>query len=290
MNKITNGNLKFFLIVATRNRSNELVNLLESLSKQTYKNFCVIVVDQSVGEHLDMNRKQVQRWQSSIDIRYITTNTKGLSRARNIGLQYLDEGIVCFPDDDCWYGDDVIGMANEILKKNIEFEFISGQYSEPNVINEAFPIEACRIDTIRRASLPSSVTLFIRSLHFTNNRLHFDEDIGAGTALPVGEETDVVMELVLMKATGLYCPELLIFHPLPIEKRNKLEFRILAEKTRGYYMGKRIMHPNVALQAILGLLKLALKSIYSADDRKCLISRITGLVMGAALKQSFQQK
>lgn len=75
--------MKFSLITATYGRTAEVRMLLESLTRQTYKDFELILVDQN--PHFEL-RDLTEEYASRIDIRYVRSEVKGLSYNRNIGL------------------------------------------------------------------------------------------------------------------------------------------------------------------------------------------------------------
>src|SRR5271166_2242893 len=96
------------LIIATLGRVTELDRLLASLDRQTYKDFEVIVVDQNLDDRLlpllrEHKRLSIHRLRSSA----------GLSRARNAGMRAAKGDIFCFPDDDCWYPDQLLAIVSE---------------------------------------------------------------------------------------------------------------------------------------------------------------------------------
>ena len=106
--------MKFSLIVCTLGRYEELDQLFESLRKQTYSDFEVILVDQNDKDYLN---EIINEYSNEFDIRHIFSE-KGLSRARNIGLKYVSGQIVAFPDDDCWYPIDLLERVNNFFQDN----------------------------------------------------------------------------------------------------------------------------------------------------------------------------
>lgn len=60
-----------------------------------------------------------------IPIKYIHSNIKGLSHARNIGLQKVTGDIVGFPDDDCWYDDTTLELVEKTFRKQ-DYDGITG--------------------------------------------------------------------------------------------------------------------------------------------------------------------
>ena len=93
---------------------------------------------------------------------------------------------IAFPDDDCWYGETVLSAAISLFSRQKDCDFISGQYSEPGKSNTNFPTKSCLIERFQEASIPSSVTLFVRREVFEAlGMVVFDERLGAGTDLAI---------------------------------------------------------------------------------------------------------
>ena len=76
--------MKFSLILATLDRSKEIKECLNSLTVQEEQDFEIIVIDQSDN---DKTKTIVERF-NTLNIKYYAVDFKGLSKARNYGLQY----------------------------------------------------------------------------------------------------------------------------------------------------------------------------------------------------------
>ena len=85
----------FSVIVPTYERHAHLPKLLDCLARQTFRDFEVILVDQSAA------RWEVPREYSSLNILYEHTDLKGTSRARNLGAWLAQGDVIAFTDDDC---------------------------------------------------------------------------------------------------------------------------------------------------------------------------------------------
>ena len=97
--------MKVSVIVPTYNRGEPLCRTLESLFKQTYPNFEIIIVDQSTKkfpekeEFLKANRHK---------IRYFFAKTPNAAGARNLGVKKAKGEILLFVDDDVECSDKLI--------------------------------------------------------------------------------------------------------------------------------------------------------------------------------------
>jgi glycosyltransferase involved in cell wall biosynthesis len=268
--------MEFSLIVATRDRTKELEKFLLSACDQVFRNFEIIIIDQSNLINQELNSKVVASVKGAgLNIRHKLCEGKGLSRARNIGLELAQGRILAFPDDDCWYSSHVLKNVHEAFKGG-QFSFLSGQYSEPGIENRSFPPKSLPLNSLLRAGIPASVTLFVFAAAIETLKFRFDENIGAGTSMPIGEETDLVYSLIENDFKGYYDNSLVIFHPLPDLSRKNAVTNTSREVARGYVLGKHSQNPTVAIYSLLGLLKIMLKSNRFIKAR----ARITGLRLG----------
>jgi GT2 family glycosyltransferase len=85
-------------LVCTRDRGASVERTVRSLLRSDHPNFAILVVDQSDD---DRTRASLRPLLDSPRLRYVRTDTRGLSRARNLGLRLSDTEIVAMTDDDC---------------------------------------------------------------------------------------------------------------------------------------------------------------------------------------------
>lgn len=85
-------------LVCTRNRGSSLTATVASILASTHQNLQLIVVDQSTN---DDTAHAMAQFLGDPRVRYLRTDTTGLSRARNLGLAEASADIVAFTDDDC---------------------------------------------------------------------------------------------------------------------------------------------------------------------------------------------
>jgi glycosyltransferase involved in cell wall biosynthesis len=95
---------RFSLIVATRDRTSELSRFIASLRSNSLQDFELIVVDQNDDDRLGSILADALPFDQLRVIRCPI----GVSRARNAGLDAARGEILAFPDDDCWYPNDIL--------------------------------------------------------------------------------------------------------------------------------------------------------------------------------------
>lgn len=199
--------MKFSLILCTVNRVVEVKNLLDSLNKQTFKNFEVIIVDQNKDDSV----RNISLDYSSLDIIYIKSEL-GLSKARNLGLKYYTGNIVCFPDDDCIYPENLLSNVYHFFS-HCNYQILMGKTIDKNS-NE---IVAGKKTLFRQNlstfyTLGSSTTLFI--LTNPEMEIEFDDNFGLGAKFGAEEENDLVFRLLKLGYKGYYDPNInFVFHP-----------------------------------------------------------------------------
>ena len=88
----------FSIIVPVYNRPEELHELLQSLSRQEYKNFEVVVIED--GSQLT-SEAVVKLWQSELSIQYIVKENTGPGPSRNVGFKNMQGEYAVVFDSDC---------------------------------------------------------------------------------------------------------------------------------------------------------------------------------------------
>ncbi len=203
--------MRFSLVVATLGRSAELEQLLESLDRQIHRDFEVIVVDQNTDGRL---LPILRAFENRLDLRRVES-VPGLSRARNVGLRVITGDAVCFPDDDCWYPEDVLSRVDQLFRDNPEWQGIIGDSVDttgwPTLPWRDRPGKVTRPMSWRRAI---SYAIFLRS-SVLREIGGFDEALGLGAGTPwgSGEDNDLVLRSLRAGCYVQYDPNVHIYHP-----------------------------------------------------------------------------
>lgn len=204
--------MKFSLVVCTINRVDELSRLLKSLDNQTYSKFEVIIIDQNEDDRLI---PLIDQYSSTLDLR-VFRSSPGLSRARNIGMQYVRGDIVCFPDDDCWYDPLVLERISTWLREDPKIDGIAGRSvdDQGREVNGRFSRKEVELNKENVWECGISYTIFLRQ-HVIAGVGGFDETLGVGSGTPwgSGEETDYLLRAIANGARVKYLPTLLVRHP-----------------------------------------------------------------------------
>lgn len=206
--------MKFSLVAATLGRTAEMERLLASLNSQTHRDFELIIVDQNPDDRLV---SVLEPYRTRFPIMRVSSE-RGLSRARNVGLEHATGDAVGFPDDDCWYPPDLLENAARLLREHPEVDGISGRVTdESGSFDARFEQVAGLLEIPNVWRRTSSVSIFIRRRVFENIG-GFDEELGVGSGTVWGGAEDIEYALRAVRR-GLkiyYDPALVVFHPHPL--------------------------------------------------------------------------
>lgn len=220
-------------------RKTELTRLLQSLDKQTMKDFEVIIVSQKNYEIVD---EIIQPY--SYKINHIKIQKTGLSHARNVGIAHVKGSIVTFSDDDCWYKEDCFENVKQYFATH-NVDIACFQIYDPirNEYYKNYPTEANAKLNEREIFKKSSIEIFVNLESINRDLVRFDEQFGLGGIYPSGEENIFLHTLVKAGYTISYEPKIVVYHEKPeIETRLNLQ----AFKSKGPLF-KRLYNTPVGL-------------------------------------------
>ncbi|MBN3554144.1 glycosyltransferase family 2 protein [Fictibacillus nanhaiensis] len=208
--------MKFSLIMATVGRENEVIAFLKSLKQQSYKDFELIIVDQNDTDFL---RPIVEVYKEAFCIKHIRYSKKGLSLARNRGLQEAEGQIIAFPDDDCLYSNGLLLNVCRFFEKETKVDAISVAWHDA-ISGNRIKNFGKREGVINRLNIwtqVSSITLFIKH-HVFHHIKGFDETLGVGphSKWKGAEDKDFPLRLLDAGFTMHYVPHIIVYHPAPV--------------------------------------------------------------------------
>lgn len=105
---------RFSVIVPVYNRIDEVADLMESLSRQTYTDFEAIIVEDGSSEPC---KDVVESYKGKIDAHYHYKPNEGRSIARNYGMERSKGDFLIFFDSDCVIPPDYFKTLSEELDK-----------------------------------------------------------------------------------------------------------------------------------------------------------------------------
>ena len=124
-------NPRFSFIIPVYNRSDEVHDLLRSLSEQTDKDFEVVIVED--GSTLPC-KDVCERFRSEgLDVRYFYKKNEGRSIARNVGMENAAGDYFIFVDSDCVIPPEYVAT----VKKNLDSKPLDC-YGGPDAAHSSF--------------------------------------------------------------------------------------------------------------------------------------------------------
>ncbi len=105
----------FSVIVPVYNRIDEVKDLLESLTRQSCKDFEIIIVED--GSTMPC-KETVEKYSDCLDVKYFYKSNEGRSIARNYGIEHATGEYFIFFDSDCVIPEDYFTILSAKLKAN----------------------------------------------------------------------------------------------------------------------------------------------------------------------------
>ncbi|KQL57357.1 MULTISPECIES: glycosyltransferase family 2 protein [Bacillaceae] len=203
-------------------RKQEFHRLLTSLETQTMPALELVVVSQS-------HHEAVSEWLKPISIPYthIRLEEKGLSKARNAALPYVNGDLVTFSDDDCWYPTHAVATVHNRLKNGEDGCCFQIFDPEVNKTYKHYPPRPSSTVKGRMLFRKSSIELFFKTKALTSLRFH--ESFGLGSTYPSGEENLFLQQFTSLKKRLAYYPETIVFHQKPTKQSRLSEKQLISK-------------------------------------------------------------
>lgn len=116
------NNLTFSVVISTFNRNEDLYSCLYALTKQTYRDFDIVV---SNGGDYRGVKNVVERF-SGLNIKIVNQERKGIVEGRNLGWKQSASDIVCFIDDDLVVESNWLENVREAFLSDAKIGGVSG--------------------------------------------------------------------------------------------------------------------------------------------------------------------
>ncbi len=221
------------VLVCTRNRPDLLERCLGSLARLRPMPLEFVIVDQSDSE--DSARIIRRAGESLPDLRHLPTATRGLSRARNAGIEAARGRILAFTDDDCLARPDWVGALARAFGREASLAAVTGgslpdpaEKADPGILAAAtwHPGEPRLFrGKVDPGTVGGGFNLSIRRSWIEKVGM-FDPDLGPGGRFRGADDTDFIHRILAAGGTILYDPEVVVSH-LPwrdISTQSAVEF------------------------------------------------------------------
>jgi glycosyltransferase involved in cell wall biosynthesis len=233
--------VKYSIIIATYNRSRELVDTLRGVAGLTTRDpWEVIVAD---NNSTDRTRQVVEAAMPGfpVPLRYVFEGTQGKAMALNTAIRHARGEIIVFTDDDALVEPDWLDRAG------IAFDETGGAYVGGRVLPqwesvrpEWFPNRRGRVWGVialadygelrrefgRGIGWPLGVNLAVRARVFHELGIWWDNRYDrVGTSLRGQGQREWCLRLRAAGLRGFYTPDMLVHHLVPADRLKKPYFR-----------------------------------------------------------------
>jgi glycosyltransferase involved in cell wall biosynthesis len=206
------------IIVCTRNRADVLSDCLRSIAT-------AVTGDRAVDAELlvvnnastDTTAALLQAWQQSAPLRckILLAEQRGLSHARNLGLQQATGKIIAFTDDDCRLAPDYLVQLQRAYGNDVGPALRGGRVELGDPRDLPFTVKTDTEPQIFTGGNPGG---FVHGCNLTMSRSvvelvgSFDTRFGAGQAIGAAEDTDFVYRACRAGVPVFYDPSIVVFH------------------------------------------------------------------------------
>ncbi len=212
-----NSGILISAIIATKNRPLQLKQCIDSILKNPFKQFEIIVVDQSKNQD---SYNLFQQYYSD-RIRYIKTPTKGKSNALNIGINKARGDIIALTDDDCIVSP---GWLESIYTTFLNNSTIAGVFGKTLPYKPgANPKKRCPSTfNSKEFRVITKPRLHWKYIGFGNNASFrqavfstlggFKSWLGPESIGSNAEDAEISLRCLIKNKTLIYNPDVLIYH------------------------------------------------------------------------------
>ena len=273
--------MRLSIIVCTRNRAHAITDCLDSL-EQALNHAAplaaeIVVVDNA---STDETAAVVSTWAatSAWPVCLVYEAKQGLSAARNRGVAVAGGDLLVFTDDDCRLSPGYVreALAHDDADTGLTLRGGSVHLGDPDDLPLTIKTETGR-ENWSRARHSARTCNLGNSIFGCNMALRrevaarlgpFDECMGAGTAIPGGEDTDYVLRAYLADIVIDYVPDMAVMH-FHGRKSPGGGHRLFVGYSRGsgaLYAKHGLRDPNLCRQLVWDM-KDALKEAFTRQNK-----------------------
>ncbi len=204
-------------LVCTRSRGDGIVATIESILKNDYPDFSLLVLDQSDD---DLTEIAALPFRHDPRFTYLRSKTKGLGSAHNAAIRNLQTELIAITDDDCVVPADWLREIVEAFRIDERISMVFGrvaacQYDTNAGYVPVFERDApvllttIRGDLFRGLGIGACLALKRSAWQAVRG---FDEKLGPGAPLGSMEDRDMGIRLLLAGYAVYYTPRVVVTH------------------------------------------------------------------------------
>jgi GT2 family glycosyltransferase len=202
--------MKVSLVLATLGRDRELIDFLNSLQNQTYKDFELVIIDQNKDGKIDAI---VKPFMSCFEVMHVKVDFVGNARARDYGIGLAQGRIVAFPDDDCAYDKDVLRKVVAEFKRRPNLSILVAGSYDFSSSRFSIGVNSHSAQYFSRFKMMGvEFTQFFDRKKIDSKQFHLDHDFGIGSKYSGAEGFELLYRLLRSGCTAFYTPDIKIYH------------------------------------------------------------------------------
>ena len=205
--------MKYSIIVPVYNRPDEVDELLQSLTTQTFRDAEVIIVEDGSSQPCE---DVVRRYAGKLQLRYYTKENSGPGQTRNFGAEHSQGEFLIFLDSDCVLPPDYLKEVDAELKRK-ECDAWGG----PDRAHESFmPVQKAinysmtsflTTGGIRGGKKQMDKKFYPRSFNLGIRRSLYRQ-LGGFSSMRFGEDIDLSLRIYKSGASCRLFPEAWVWH------------------------------------------------------------------------------
>jgi len=204
--------MQFSVIIPVFNRPAELDELLDSLSRQTNRQFEVIIVEDGSNQKSDAI---VRKYKDCLPITYLEKTNSGPGLSRNAGAQKARYDYLIFFDSDCIIPNDYIHIVNDFLTRQYYDAYGGPDKALPTftTVQKAINYGMTSFFTTGgiRGRKKSMEKFHPRSFNLGVSK-HAFNTVGGFRDMRFGEDIDFSLRLIENGFTTTLIPEAYVYH------------------------------------------------------------------------------
>jgi len=202
----------YSIVIPVFNRPEEVDELLESLTKQTLKNFEVIIVEDGSVRRCD---NIIDRYREQLDIQYFEIPNSGPGPARNAGAKLAKYDYLVFFDSDCIIPETYLELVDSHLQRKYSDAYGGPDRALPTFTTEQKAINYSMTSFFTtggiRGGKNSMDKFHPRSFNLGVSKKAFTV-LGGYANMRFGEDIDFSLRLIENGFSTSLIPEAYVFH------------------------------------------------------------------------------
>ena len=202
----------YSVVLPTFGRPGDVDEFLDSLTRQEYKNFEIIIVDATLN---DIVKVVADKYPEKLNLSFIHKKGLGISESRNLGVEHSKGDYVVFIDSDCVIPSTYFTEIEKYLKDNRVDAF-----GGPDAASEDFTLSQKAINYVMTSFFTTGgirgkakrISRFeLRGFNMGIARKAFDA-IGGYSGMKVAEDIDLSMRLHKAGFKTALIPKAYVYH------------------------------------------------------------------------------